>query len=378
MKIALYAPLKPLDHPVPSGDRTIGRSLEAYLKWRGHEVLAPSDFRARHLGRQPWRWPAALLERDRARDNAIGARLWLTYHAYYKAPDVLGPWCAKALGIPYVIFQGVYSTKVKKRLATRIGYELNRRSLLAADYVFTNKRRDEANLLRLLPRERVGYVAPGIAPEAFAFEAKARKRLRAELGLGDWPLVLAAAMFRDDVKTESLVFLLKALGELRRAGRDFALGLCGDGPTRGLLERLAGEELPGRTAFFGLVPRRELRDYLSAADLFAFPGVGEALGMVYLEAQAAGLPVVAFDHLGIPEVVARDETGILTPPGDMAAYARAVDRLLSDREARLAMGRRAEAHVRERHDLTREYAVFEERLTALTAGATRRAGAGRR
>ena len=55
------------------------------------------------------------------------------------------------------------------------------------------------------------------------------------------------------------------------------------------------------------------RRYYSAGDMFVFPGIRESLGMVYLESQSCGLPVVAFHNGGIPEVVVDGETGFLTP-----------------------------------------------------------------
>ena len=65
--------------------------------------------------------------------------LWLTYHSYYKAPDLIGPAVSKKLHIPYVIFQGIYSTKVRKKWQTRPGYTLNTKALLSADLVMTNR-----------------------------------------------------------------------------------------------------------------------------------------------------------------------------------------------------------------------------------------------
>ena len=113
------------------------------------------------------------------------------------------------------------------------------------------------------------------------------------------------------------------------------------------------------------VERLALREVYSAADVFVFPGIRESLGMVYLEAQAAGLPVAAFDNGGIPEVVARDETGFLTPPFDDAAFLAAVARLLDDAPLRQAMGRAGALRVRRVHDRAAAFAVVEERLLEL-------------
>lgn len=348
MKIAFYAPFKPLDHPRPSGDLTTALGLTRFLRGQGHEISIPSRFRARNLASRPHMWPVAAFEAFRAAHCwRVRPDLWLTHHAYYKSPDVIGPYAARKLGVPYAIFQGIYSTKRRRSLATRLGFELNRRSLLAADMVFSNRLEDMENLRRLLPDDRLCYVPPGIDPDAFAFDAKARARLRAEWGVGERPVVLCVAMFRDDVKTQGLRFLLASLSGLRR---DFELVLAGDGETRQELEKQAREDLPGRCRFLGQVPRERLFEVYSAADLFAFPGIRESLGMVYLEAQAAGLPVVAFDNGGIPEVMRQGETGILTPFLDVSAYRAAVVSLLDDADRRRAMGRAAMENVRMRHD----------------------------
>ena len=363
MKIAFYAPFKPLDHPRPSGDLTTALGLTRFLRAQGHEIMTPSRFRARNLASSPLRWPVAVWEALRA-GFAFGGKpdLWLTHHAYYKSPDVIGPFAARRLGVPYAVFQGIYSTKRRKDPATRLGFELNRRSLLAADVVFSNRLLDMENLRRLLPRERLCYVPPGIDPKAFAHDAAARERLRAEWGVGQRPVVLAVAMFRDDVKTQGLRFLLESLSEL---GEDFELVLAGDGETRAQLEQSARKHLPGRCRFLGQTPRERLAEVYSAADLFAFPGIRESLGMVYLEAQAAGLPVVAFDNGGIPEVVRRGDTAILTPVMDARAYREAVASLLGAPARRREMGQAASAYVRTHHDADANFMLVDQRLRQL-------------
>ncbi|MBW1635806.1 MAG: hypothetical protein JRJ68_05970 [Deltaproteobacteria bacterium] len=130
--------------------------------------------------------------------------LWISYHAYYKAPDILGSSCSKTLKIPYVIFQGIYSTKRKKKLTTLPGFLLNRKVLLSADLVITNKKKDLKNLRRILPEERVVYIAPGINPDNFIFSAESREQLRQKWNSPDEMIILTAAVFRPGVKTEGI------------------------------------------------------------------------------------------------------------------------------------------------------------------------------
>ena len=107
--------------------------------------------------------------------------------------------------------------------------------------------------------------------------------------------------------------------------------------------------------------------HYSAGDLFVFPGINEGLGMVYLEAQSCGLPVVAFDHDGAPEVVDHGGTGIITPSFNAQTFAEAVRKLLADDARRKKMGRRAAHYVREEHDLHRNYAAMEQEMNNLLA-----------
>ncbi|WP_029894634.1 glycosyltransferase family 4 protein [Desulfohalovibrio reitneri] len=365
MRIAFYMPFKPLGHGRPSGDLHIGRTLRRWLLERGHEIIDASALRTRWITHRPWLWPAAALELARLPRllRRTPPDLWLTYHAYYKAPDVLGPHVSRKLGIPYAIYQAAYSTKRRKRAGTWAGFHLNRRALLAADLVAANKRRDFEQLGRIVPAERLALVRQGIHPGDFTRDPEAGKTLRAEWAAPDTAsVILAVAMFRSDVKTRGLEFLIRACGQLAGTGRDFRLVLAGDGPGRERLRQLAEREIPGRARFLGKVEGQHLRRVYSAADLYAFPGINEALGLAYLEAQAAGLPVVAFDGWGVPEAVASGETGLLTEPFDLDAFAATLARLLDEPETRLAMGIRGSERVSREFDLQANLARFEELL----------------
>ena len=110
--------------------------------------------------------------------------LWMTYHAYYKAPDMLGPWVCRRSGIPYVVFQGIYSTKRRRDIRTGPGFLLNRRALRYARHIFTNRREDEINLRRIVPEDLLSYAPPGIYPEDFVFDPEAREKLRRSWNVG--------------------------------------------------------------------------------------------------------------------------------------------------------------------------------------------------
>lgn len=367
MKIAYYMPFKAMGHPHPSGDLVQGTELFAHLEALGHECRLISSLRCRWLYLQPARWPQLILEyfATLRRCREFAPDLWLSYHSYYKAPDLLGPYCTRSLGIPYAIFQGIYSTKPRKKFKTLPGFYLNRKTLTSAQLVFTNKHRDEQNLRRLLPENRIQYVAPGIHPADFSFDPKARAELRAAWEVGNTTVIMAAAMFRPGVKTLGLKIVIEACAELIARGRKLQLIIAGAGKSRSDLETLAARVMPGRTLFLGKIARQKLAAYYSSADIFAFPGIEESLGMVYLEAQSCALPVVACEEWGGREAVVDGQTGLLSPSSRPQGFVDNLDTLVGDSELRAKLGCQAAKHVRQHHDIDKTYGLIAGQLVAL-------------
>ena len=364
MKIAFYAPFKPLGHKNPSGDLAIAQSLVSFLESRGHTVTAESRLRARWIYFRPWLWPRLCKDLIRILKRLQKDRpdLWLTYHTYYKAPDLIGPVVCQVLGLKYIIFQGIYSTRRKRRFQSIFGFYLNRMALNRADHVFTNKLADLKNLKRIIAPEKLSYIRPGIFPLDFQRDASAAKAFRAKWNLPSCPVILTAAMFRDDVKTQGLIWLIQCLSLLKARNIEFHLVIAGSGKMENRLRQLAREVLPGAHTFAGKIPRKEMAGFYTSGDIFAFPGIRESLGMVFLEAQSCGLPIVAFDNGGIPEVMKNKQTGFLVPMYDKQAFSQALITLLTHPETRRRMGDRAEKYVRQNHDLYKNYEGFEEKM----------------
>jgi len=130
-------------------------------------------------------------------------------------------------------------------------------------------------------------------------------------------------------------YLLRAMAIVQAARPAVELTIIGDGPLRAQLEELAGS-LRINCRFLGAQPADVVRKQLESARVFCVPSVtadngdSEGLGMVFAEAQAMGVPVVSFEHGGIPEVVQNGVTGVLVPEKDYEALARGLLRYLTD------------------------------------------------
>lgn len=148
------------------------------------------------------------------------------------------------------------------------------------------------------------------------------------------------------------------------------LVLVGDGPARGDLKR-ALRGLPA--TFTGYLRGEALATAYASADVFAFPSETETFGQVVNEAMASGLAVAALDADGVRDQIVNGETGLLSPRGDVAAFARALQRLSEDADLRRALAARARQVAQERTwervmdgllDVYARHAVAETRIAA--------------
>jgi glycosyltransferase involved in cell wall biosynthesis len=364
MNIAYYMPFKPMGHKNPSGDLITGTEIYNHLSEKSHSIELASLLRCRWIYYRPRVCLQLLAERKRITTKYREKKpdIWLSYHSYYKAPDLLGAYCSRKLGIPYVIFQGIYSTKRRRNLKSLPGFMLNKKVLLSADHIFTNKKRDYKNLNRILPVNRLTYIPPGINPDDFVFSESSRDVLRTERNPEGRTVIMTAAMFRPGVKTEGISQVIESCAQLVRRGRNVCLWVAGDGQCRKELVTKADKLLPGRVHFLGKIPRKEMHCYYSSADIFAFPGIEESLGMVYLEAQSCNLPVVACRDWGGGEAIVHNETGLLSPAAKPSHFTENLDRLLKDSTLRNYLGENAGEHIRSHHDLNMNYALLEKGL----------------
>ena len=362
-KIAYYMPFKPMDHHNPSGDLIIGKGIFDHLK-QNYTIETVSTLRARWI----YYKPSLLLKLFKEQRHICKrlkhdpATLWLSYHSYYKAPDLLGAYCSQKLELPYIIFQGIYSTKRRKKLKTWLGFYLNKWLLQRANLVITNKQRDYKNLQRLLHHDQILFIPPGIHPEQFIADERAGKEIRKFLDIKEnETVIITAAMFRPGVKTRGIELVIDACSEVQQRGNACTLVIVGDGKNRSQLEEKA-RDAGCRIVFTGKVKRDEIYRYLSSADIFAFPGIEEGLGMVYLEAQSCGLPAVAYGDWGASEAIIDGKTGLLSPANQPKQFADNIALLAKNVSLRKQLGKAAARHIRQNHDLAKNYQTLSDAL----------------
>ncbi|MEX3008915.1 glycosyltransferase family 4 protein [Hoeflea sp. TYP-13] len=371
-KIAFYAPLKSPDHPIPSGDREIARLMMKALRLAGYSVELVSDvisYQKRPSGElYGTRKSAVSAEENRIRrlwesDAASLPDLWFTYHPYCKSPDWLGLPLARHFKIPYVTAeacrtrQGTANDWLEGRAAAQ-------EAIRFAKVNFVLKDSDWQYLKTVTPDMKTAVrITPFLDISGLPARAKPKKLFENEA-----PVLLAAGMMRPGAKMESYRTLAAALQLIEN--KDWNLIIAGEGPERANIAELLRFAGSDRVKFVGSVAHEDMFALMDSSDIFVWPGIGEAIGLVYLEAQARGMPVVALNTAGVPLVVSDGVGGTLLPVGDTGAYAAAIARLLDDRRLREELGAGGRRYVHEHHNVTSVAATFKSVIDGIFADAS--------
>jgi len=339
-RIAFYAPMKPPDHPVPSGDREVARNLLAALTAAEFQPILASDLRLHDKTGD-----ATVQARLRAEASAEverlireiagdGTQAWVTYHNYYKCPDLIGPLVAQELNLPYIQIE---ASRAQSRLTGRW-----------ADFAAAAEAASDAAQVILyftaedliaLSRDRVEgqslvHLHPFLPVSALPDAAP----------LGQGAPILCAGMMRDGDKLASYRIVAETFERLGNGS--WRAELAGDGDAREEVQALMAP-FGDRVHFLGQLDREQLAETYRNAGLFFWPGVNEAFGMVYLEAQAAGLPVVAQDRPGVRDVLTPGNYP--SPAGGPAALARRIAALLRNPDEARRQGAAARAQMARHH-----------------------------
>jgi glycosyltransferase involved in cell wall biosynthesis len=307
-----------------------------------HDQTAPDRIRERPLffGLVPGYVAAGSVAAARlARSGRFDA-----LHAFWPLPHgLIGLAAKRASGVPLVsTFFGVELTWMEGQLPFLA--PVLRRIVRGSDAVTAISTYTAGRLRRAVPG-----VEPAIVPFGATVEPGGRPPLPPRPPTGAFELLFAGRL----VERKGVHLLLDALARLAD-GPPVMLHVVGDGPERPRLEARARELGLGAGVFFhGFVPREALELRMATCDAFVLPAVVDAkgdtegLGVVLLEAMSYGKPVVASAAGGIVDIVRNGRNGYLVPPGDAAALAGAVARLMRDPAAAAEMGVRGREDVRE-------------------------------
>jgi phosphatidyl-myo-inositol dimannoside synthase len=281
---------------------------------------------------------------------------------------LMGPAIRRRTGVPYVAFTHgleVSSARVPGgwRLLRAIGSE-------AAAVTYVSRWCERQLRLRFGDGPRHVLLPPAVDPEVFHPSVDGTD-VRHRHGIGDEPVVVCVSRV---VERKGQDQLIRGLADLRSRVPDARLLVVGGGPHLGAMTRLAEEIGVGdHVTFTGEVPGEELPAHFAAGDVFAMPcreRIGglevEAFGIVFIQAQAIGRPVVAGDVGGVPDALLDGVTGVLVDGTDRHAVTGAVASLLGDPPRATRMGAEASHFVRERFTWDRRTGELRDLLAEVS------------
>ncbi len=314
--------------------------LEQALRALGHEVvrLAPEGDR-----------PANLLLRRLLFNLRLPTLLRRQHYDLIVGFDIDGVFCSSCDGpTPYVVsVKGVLAEESLQetgrwRWILWALSRLERHNVRRAPLVLTTSRYCGRAIRRHygVPWQRIRLVPEGINLGRW------RRLVQTVPHTSDGATILCVAR---QYRRKHVADLLRAMPLVRRAVPQARALIVGDGPEHANLRRLWAELGLGESVrLLGEVPDDdEVARLYRQADVFCLPSIQEGFGIVFLEAMASGLPVVATTAAAIPEVVPQGQAGLLVPPGNVEALAAALVELLRDPGRRAACAAFGQEHVRQ-------------------------------
>lgn len=316
-------------------------------------------------------YPLARRINPMADGRALAALVWFfrrqrchIVHTFDTKPCVLGRLAARIAGVPVVMgtLPGLGSLYVEGRVVTRTvrtAYEgLQALACRLSDLTIFQNPDDAGRFVSrgIVPAAKT-RVIPGSGVRTELFNSATvprgdRQRVRAELGIA--PGAVVVLMVSRLIRSKG-VAEFGAAAQLLREPNPEAQFLLAGGVDEQSRDRLTIEELSriGREVIWA-GPRRDIPGLMAAADIFVLPSfLPEGIPRVLLEAASMGLPMVTTDTPGCREVVEHEVNGLLVPPRDSGALARAIQRLAGEAEARGRFGEASQHRAVTRFDLGR-------------------------
>lgn len=313
--------------------------LRRALAARGHHItrLAP-----------PRPWPRTLTLRRLFFNAHLPALLRTLRYDLVVGFDIDGfLWAGRHGPTPYLVsVKGVIAEELRhergavRRLLWALS-RLERHNARHADGILTTSAYCRAAIEHHygVPSARMRIVPEGIDRHRW-------RRIAAAPRASDGATILCVAR---QYPRKHIADLLRALPIVRRAAPQAHAIIVGDGPEHTALARLVADlGLHEAVQLTGVIPDDDiLASMYRRADVFCLPSVQEGFGIVFLEAMASGLPIVATRAAAIPEVIPDGQAGLLTPPGDVPALAEALITLLCDDKRRTTYGAFGQEYVQQ-------------------------------
>jgi colanic acid/amylovoran biosynthesis glycosyltransferase len=280
-------------------------------------------------------------------------------HAHFGPMGLRALPLARALDVPLLVTFHGYDATIPDELALQSTYFAHR------NYVKHRKKLEQGvvSLLAVSHFVRDHLIRQGFTPDKISIHyiGVDTRLFSPDPAITREPIVLFVGRLEE---VKGCDYLIRAMARVQPAFPAAQLVIIGDGPKKDELERMAKESRI-KAKFLGFKPQEDVRYWMNRACIFAAPSVRtssgseEGCGLVLLEAQAMGLPVVSFSSGGIPEIVSHGETGFLSAERDHEGLSENIITLLTNETLRKRIGQGARARVKRLFDLQTQTQALE-------------------
>ncbi len=261
-------------------------------------------------------------------------------HTHTSKAGLLGRFAARFAGVPVVVhtphghvFFGYFGP-----LKTKIFILLEKLANRMTDRIVALTHREKADYIsyRTCPEEKITVIHSGVELNKFQeYTPSTKAKLKKEIGLPENSFVVGTAGRLVPVKGPE--YLIETSRTIIPKHPNTYFLFAGDGPLKEALHKKA-KETGGEKNILFLGWRDDIAHILSIFDIFCLPSLNEGMGRVLVEAMALGIPIVASDVGGIPDLVTHGKNGFLVPPKNPAGLAKHIQILIEDEEKRKKMG----------------------------------------
>jgi len=261
-------------------------------------------------------------------------------HTHTSKAGILGRWAALFANTKIIVhtphghvFWG-YFNKCK----TACFILLERLTAKITDQIITLTEQEKQDHLRfrIAPEGKFRVIHSGVDLAAFSDAVTKAPAMREKLGIPPKAIVVGTTGRLTPIKGHK--YLLEAAALISRRNTDVFFVFLGDGELATELSQMASSLGIKNMIFLGW--RQDVPEVMSVFDIFVLPSLNEGMGKVLVEAMALGIPIVASDVGGIPDLVTHNQNGLLVPPADVEGLIKSIDIFLDDSTKRMEMGER--------------------------------------
>ena len=250
-----------------------------------------------------------------------------------------------------------YNAKKRENGEWKVGSDAAHESILSATSIINFTTRDREGIEKIFKKKLLNFILPPFPDTSIFTKIENSKEMLREKISKKYKIpknlswILSVGMMRDDFSKVSSYRILAET--VKYINKEFVLLIVGSGPKLDYIKQQLYESIGKKVFFLGETNPPDLAEIYNSCDIFVWPGVNEAFGLAFLEAQACGLPVVGGNYGGISEVIQDSVTGFVSDvdENNIKSFANKINKILNNKFLREKMGNAGRNFIKQNRNL---------------------------